>query len=115
MSINSTWWGGNNYSTDEQVIGTWIDGRPVYQRVYVLSSPVTLTKGNWTEVSGVVLPDDIDSVIGGGVVTSGGTYMTLHLSYTSSNPTHLFAGALGESVFTYSAKTFIVQYIKKLT
>ena len=24
---------GNNYSTDEQVIGTWIDGKPIYRKV----------------------------------------------------------------------------------
>ena len=27
-----TWWGGK-YSTDEQVVGTWIDGKPVYQKM----------------------------------------------------------------------------------
>lgn len=29
--------GGNsqiNYSTEEQVVGTWIDGRPLYQKTY---------------------------------------------------------------------------------
>ena len=28
-----------NYSTDEQVIGTWIDGKPVYQKVLVDKCP----------------------------------------------------------------------------
>ena len=27
---------GHNYSTDEQVVGTWIDGKPIYQRTFVL-------------------------------------------------------------------------------
>ena len=26
---------GNNYSTDEQVIGTWIDGKPLYQKTLI--------------------------------------------------------------------------------
>lgn len=33
----------NNYSTEETVIGTWIDGKPIYRKVYV--EP---TKNNWT-------------------------------------------------------------------
>lgn len=27
--------GGLNYSTDEQVVGTWYDGKPLYQKTYV--------------------------------------------------------------------------------
>lgn len=28
----------NNYSTEEQVIGTWIDGKPLYQKTIVLKN-----------------------------------------------------------------------------
>lgn len=38
---------GSNYSTEEQVVGTWIDGRPIYQKVIkcgkLSSSGTTLT------------------------------------------------------------------------
>ncbi len=30
-----------NYSTEEQVIGTWTDGKPLYKRVFNLTSPST--------------------------------------------------------------------------
>ena len=30
--------GGNIYSTDETVIGTWIDGRPIYRKVFTTNS-----------------------------------------------------------------------------
>ena len=30
---------GNNYSTDEQVVGTWIDGKPLYRKVVVIDNP----------------------------------------------------------------------------
>jgi hypothetical protein len=33
------------YSTEEQVIGEWIDGKPIYQRTYLITVP---TKGNRT-------------------------------------------------------------------
>ncbi len=29
---------GHNYSTDEQVVGTWIDGKPIYQKSFVITS-----------------------------------------------------------------------------
>ena len=32
---NFTDWGGSlNFSTDEQIVGRWIDGKPVYQKSY---------------------------------------------------------------------------------
>ena len=30
---------GDNYSTDEQVIGTWINGKTLYRKVVVLDNP----------------------------------------------------------------------------
>ena len=30
---------GNNYSTNEQVIGTWIDGKPIYRKVVIIDNP----------------------------------------------------------------------------
>ena len=27
---------GNNYSTDEQKIGTWVDGKPLYQKMVII-------------------------------------------------------------------------------
>lgn len=26
------WWGNNDYSLEEKVVGTWIDGKPIYQK-----------------------------------------------------------------------------------
>ena len=33
------------YTTTEKVVGTWIDGKPVYRRVFIYDTPVT-TAGN---------------------------------------------------------------------
>lgn len=37
--------GGHNYSTSEQVVGTWIDGKPLYEKVFnmVISTPTLVT------------------------------------------------------------------------
>ena len=43
--------GGINYSTQEQVIGTWIDGTPVYQITYVYSSGI-----NFVNATAATLP-----------------------------------------------------------
>lgn len=39
----------HHYSTSEKVIGTWIDGKPLYERVFDLGSAVTISSG-WTKV-----------------------------------------------------------------
>lgn len=37
----------NTYSTDEIRVGTWIDGKPLYRKVYIENSPTT---GAWDYV-----------------------------------------------------------------
>ena len=44
-----------HYSTDEQVIGTWIDGKPLYRKVLEFTGGNTITAGN---VDSVVLNED---------------------------------------------------------
>ena len=34
-----------NYSTTEQVIGTWIDGKPLYRKIYTGTFPTVTTDG----------------------------------------------------------------------
>ena len=66
MPVSSTWWGGNNYSTEEQVIGTWIDGKTLYQKTIVttvgsVSATTTkqvalgITVDTFVNISGYVL------------------------------------------------------------
>lgn len=41
-----------HYSTTEEVIGTWIDGRTLYRRVYdFTSSPITVPTNTWLKVA----------------------------------------------------------------
>jgi len=48
----------NYYSTGEQVVGKWIDGKPLYQRTYLLTSPTSIN----TSVNIGDLPDDYDFI-----------------------------------------------------
>ena len=34
---------GDNYSTEEQVVGTWIDGKPLYRKVVIIDNPSNKT------------------------------------------------------------------------
>lgn len=35
----------HNYSTEEQIVGTWIDGKPIYEKSYILNN-INLLRGN---------------------------------------------------------------------
>ena len=35
------------YSTDEKLIGVWIDGKPLYQKTYVINNPDTTWGTNY--------------------------------------------------------------------
>jgi len=44
--------GGNDYSTDEKVIGSWIDGKPLYQKTFTgLNIPT-----GWDNSNAVITP-----------------------------------------------------------
>ncbi len=38
------------YSTDEKVVGTWIDGKPVYQRSYIVQNQVDISENTWNTI-----------------------------------------------------------------
>ena len=48
-----------NYSTDEQVVGTWIDGKPLYQKTVAITVPTPSTNG---ELAINEFPLNIDNV-----------------------------------------------------
>lgn len=52
--------GGVNYSTSEQVIGTWLDGRPIYQKTVAVTSDVPY---NTWQSTGVIVDPSADNVI----------------------------------------------------
>lgn len=54
-----------NYSTDEQVVGTWIDGKPIYQRTLQVDQSIHTYTGGWSEKDlGIVASDyDINMII----------------------------------------------------
>ena len=47
-----------DYSTEEQDTGLkWIDGKPIYQKTFHLSSPLSIGVNQWVSVTGVTIPN----------------------------------------------------------
>lgn len=45
-----------DYSTDEKIVGTWIDGKPIYQKTWELASAVNIGT-DWTDITSIVIPN----------------------------------------------------------
>jgi phage minor structural protein, N-terminal region len=53
-----------HYTTDEQVIGTWIDGKPIYQKTFVFENAITLSNPNtWYSTPIVRANYNMDKII----------------------------------------------------
>ena len=51
-----------DYSTDEKIVGTWIDGKPIYQKTIVDKTPIVTTDG--TSIGKrITISADLDKVI----------------------------------------------------
>lgn len=53
--------GLHHYSTTEHVIGTWIDGKPLYEKVFAFSQRTTISEGSWVDTE--FLTGDISVVV----------------------------------------------------
>ena len=69
------------YSTDEQVIGTWIDGKPLYQKTWNLGFDALISSTSW--YLNLILDGDIRSVIKGFGTNSSGVFFPLNVRRTS--------------------------------
>ncbi len=80
--------GGISYSTDEQDTGlTWIDGRPIYQKTYAVTSPSGNTATNLIDITS----ESIDVIVEDALTltaswTSGGQTLGYNSTGTG-NPT----------------------------
>ena len=48
---------GESYSTEEQAIGTWIDGKPLYQKVFELENVSRHEQEQWAQLFNTGLSD----------------------------------------------------------
>jgi len=71
-----------NYSTEEQVVGTWIDGKPIYRKcIDCTNSPIT-TNGVSKEIKTDISELEIDTIISNYCILKSNTYNRI-IPYTS--------------------------------
>lgn len=92
--------GYHKYSTEEQIVGEWIDGRPIYEKVYIGTTPTVTTEGvvalQTISLGDISLRDVVD--MRGLMISKTGT-----ISYQMINMTYM----------TETAKLFIQAYVNK--
>jgi hypothetical protein len=97
-----------DYSTEEKIIGTWIDGKPIYQKVLRPSSDITITTSmtNIHDVSDL----NIETLVEGAVhrFPNQGTSM-LETDYDSG---YIRAKTLSVNLPYYTNGFTIIQYTK---
>ncbi|SFU35677.1 hypothetical protein [Butyrivibrio sp. INlla21] len=97
-----------DYSTTEKIVGTWIDGSPIWQKSVQLNSPVSLTRDTFVTLFN--LSDySMDKLIG----------ITLYTSSSFNNPLYNFITWLRDGHcdvrscgITWNVEAFTIQYVK---
>ena len=104
---------GHTYSTTEQVVGTWIDGKPIYEKTYSITAPsVVDTSTDVINVASLNV-DNIPTLVGNIKVsnnithTGGGSFV---LFYRKS--TNTISCSISNSAYLSGALTITMQYTK---
>ena len=94
-------------TTDEQIVGKWIDGRDIYEKTYTLDNPIIITPGGTAIQSYIDNINDIRAVMPG----------CYAFSANDISDVYLYHGSLGQ-LTAYIAETmsnctgFVLRYTK---
>lgn len=79
--------GGTNYSTTEEIVGTWIDGRPVYRKAVYGSTPALSPTGTIYAALASNVASSVDFFVnrGGSVQDGDGRSMPIGAQYHPAN------------------------------
>jgi hypothetical protein len=104
---------GHTYSTTEQVVGTWIDGSPVYEKTFNFTA--VLNAGNWVG-TGQYMPNDAIHIIDvkGISYGTGDTGTIPMIGYINTNKELMIMNVRGQDLGSRTAIA-IVQYTKSST
>ena len=105
--------GGHVYSTAEQVVGTWIDGSPVYEKTF--SFTAVLNAGSWVG-TGQYMPNDAIHIIDvKGIANGTGDTSTIPMiGYINTDKELMVMNVRGQDLGSKPAIA-VVQYIKSST
>jgi hypothetical protein len=72
----------NEYSTTEKIVGTWIDGKPIYQLTHIENSTIACLPETWTNTT---LPvGNISRIVHGEVFNNKNILNSFFIACTSS-------------------------------
>ena len=93
------------YSEDEREIGVWVDGKPLYEKVFIASSPISISGSGWIATSFAIDSENIVSatLIDPNGNTSGELPVANINGYINIYP-----------FFPANIKTIILQYTKTI-
>lgn len=95
------------YTTDERIVGRWIDGKPLYQKTLVLNSEKEIgNTWDWTSIG--VSAGDIDFYISAKAYNSDGTFWNVNAATISG----YIAIQTERNVDTITVKYITIQYTK---
>lgn len=78
--------GGHKYSTDEHVVGTWIDGKPIYEKTISATTPTVITDGQFATTTIDVTALSIDFLVNvKGTFLGPSAYWTCNPIYLSND------------------------------
>lgn len=99
-----------HYSTEETCIGTWIDGKPLYQRLFEFGSAVTVSNNSWTDTPISISGNDIDTIVSAdGYTANKKAHWNVDTSLEVSSYVALLTGRNGDTI---SVKSLLMQYTK---
>lgn len=74
----------HNYSTTEQIVGTWIDGQTIYEKTFDLGENVSISYNSWTTTTAEL--DELGGIISAeGATETLGTFTPYIATYTTVN------------------------------
>lgn len=97
----------HNYSTSEQLIGTWIDGKPLYQKTWSNLAITLLSPNTW--VSTGIPATEIDTIVDGTMQDNNRQKLGGTIGFTSSDTYIGVCPQIGDREIT----TLTIQYTKK--
>lgn len=104
----------HHYSTTEQVIGTWIDGKTLYEKVIEFTQELPVSTSSWTSTD--IDSTNIDVVVSGFAIYHDGTnYGAILADPTGTNHTKLELQCCRNTQNDVLIKYLILQYTKSST
>lgn len=81
--------GMHHYSTDEQIVGTWIDGSTLYEKTYAVTSAISIGT-SWSD-TGFELPVNTNRIIKGFIYRKAQNGALMYCAFSIGSSNHLNA------------------------